>query len=154
MENTINISSNAVRSINKFMDKITDTCDQLIGALEVNKDGVSSYGVRITDKVMNSEFVDRVIWYLMVLKKYIFDLDKYSVDHFQDVESVKHIISHLLETSDKLKLKMIENSFFNNTYGDMVMEISDTIDNIILKMPAIDRELYIKSDNIEYKQAA
>ncbi len=116
------------------MDKISSTCDQLIGALEVSKEGVSSYGVRITDNLMDSEFVDRVIGYLLVLKKHMFNLRKHAPQHFQDAESIKHIIEHLLETSDKLKIKMLENNFFHNTYGMHVMEISEAIDKIIKKM--------------------
>ena len=117
------------------MDKIAGTCDQLIGALEVSKEGVSSYGMRITDKVMGTEFVDRVIGNLLLLKRHIFDLRKFAPDHFQDKEGIKHVVEHLLETSDKLKLKMLENNYFQRTYGYLVLEIDEMITHIIEKMP-------------------
>lgn len=135
MDNSINISTNTVRSITKLMDKITSTCDQLIGALEVSKDGVSSYGVKITDNAMSSEFVDRVVGYLLLLKKHMFDLKKHAHHHFKNASDCKHIVEHLLETTDKLKIKMLENIFFHNTYGLLVMEIAEAIDKIIEKMP-------------------
>lgn len=137
MENSINFSSNAVRSISKLMDKVGATCDQLIWALEVSKDGVSSYGVRITDNAMSTEFVDRVVGYLLLLKKHMFDLRKHVRTHmsFQQQHQIAHIVEHLLETEDKLKAKMIESNYFNNTYGYLVNDIFEMIEAVVRKFP-------------------
>lgn len=137
MENSINFSSNAVRSMSKLMDKVWATCDQLIGALEVSKDGVSSYGVRITDNAMSTEFVDRVVGYLLLLKKHMFDLRKHVRNHmsFQEQHQIAHIVEHLLETQDKLKAKRMENNYFNNTYGYLVDEIFEMLEAVVRKMP-------------------
>ncbi|MDD3262470.1 MAG: hypothetical protein PHR61_01380 [Candidatus Absconditabacteria bacterium] len=137
MENSLNFSSNAVRSMSKLMDKVGATCDQLIGALEVSKDGVSSYGVRITDNAMSTEFVDRVVGYLLLLKKHMFDLRKHVRTHmsFQEREQIAHVVEHLLETEDKLKAKMIENNYFNNTYGYLLEEIFEMLDAVVRKLP-------------------
>ncbi len=137
MTNTINFSTNTVKSVSKLMDKISSTCDQLIGTLEISKDGVSSYGVRITDNAMSTEFVDRVINNLLLLKKHMFDLRKHIHSHinFQDKSEIGHIIEHLFETQDKLKEKMIENNYFRNTYGYLVEEIFDMVDAVVEKFP-------------------
>lgn len=137
MENSLNFSSNAVRSMSKLMDKVWATCDQLIWALEVSKDGVSSYGVRITDNAMSTEFVDRVVGYLLLLKKHMFDLRKHVRTHmsFQEREQIAHVVEHLLETEDKLKAKMIENNYFNNTYGYLLEEIFEMLDAVVKKFP-------------------
>ncbi len=137
MENSLNFSSNAVRSISKLMDKVWATCDQLIGALEVSKDGVSSYGVRITDNAMSTEFVDRVVGYLLLLKKHMFDLRKHVRTHmsFQEREQIAHVVEHLLETQDKLGAKRLENNYFNNTYGYLVDEIFEMIEAVVRKFP-------------------
>lgn len=137
MENSLNFSSNAVRSMSKLMDKVWATCDQLIWALEVSKDGVSSYGVRITDNAMSTEFVDRVVGYLLLLKKHMFDLRKHVRTHmsFQEREQIAHVVEHLLETEDKLKAKMIENNYFNNTYGYLLEEIFEMLDAVVRKLP-------------------
>lgn len=119
------------------MDKVTSTCDDLIGALEVSKDGVSSYGVRITDNAMSTEFVDRVVGYLLLLKKHMFDLKKHVHTHmsFQEQDQIAHIVSHLLETEDKLKIKMVENNYFRSTYGYLVEEIVEMLDAVVKKLP-------------------
>jgi hypothetical protein len=119
------------------MDKIWSTCDQLIGVLEISKDGVSSYGVRITDNAMSTEFVDRVVWYLLLLKKHMFDLKKHIHNHknFQEKKEISSIIEHLLETQDKLKIKMIENNYFYKTYWYLIEEIFDMIENVVEKFP-------------------
>jgi len=105
--------------------------------LEVSKDGVSSYGVRITDNAMSTEFVDRVVGYLLLLKKHMFDLRKHVRTHmsFQEREQISHVVEHLLETEDKLKAKMIENNYFNNTYGYLLEEIFEMLDAVVKKFP-------------------
>jgi hypothetical protein len=97
MENSLSYSSNAVRSVGKLMDKIGATCDQLMGVLEVSKDGVGSYGVRITEDIMSTEFVDRIVIYLLLLKKHIADLRKHALTQFQSEDEVHAIIAQLIE---------------------------------------------------------
>jgi hypothetical protein len=137
MENSLNISTNAVRSVTRLMDKVSATCDQLMGALEVSKDGVSSYGSRISNNAMSTEFVDRVVSYLLLLKKHMFDLRRNVTNHtnLQQKEDIAQIVEHLLETQDKLKLRMIENNYFHTTYGYLVEEIFEMIDAIVKKLP-------------------
>ena len=135
MEQGVNYSVNTVRAVSNLMDKIGATCDQLLGVLEVTKGGVSSYGVKITDDVMSSEFVDKVIIYLLLLKKHLYDLDKHTASHFAAQEDVHTILAHLLEMGDKLKTKMIENSYFHTTYGYLVEEVVENIGAIVEKLP-------------------
>ncbi len=116
MEQGFNYSTNTVRSVNNLIDKIGATCDQLIGVLELSKDGVSSYGVRITDDAMSTEFVDKVIVYLLLLKKHLYDLSKHATTHFGAQEDVHAILAHLIEMGDKLSAKMVESLYFQNTY--------------------------------------
>jgi len=137
MNNSINFTNNAVRSVSRLMDKIGSTCDQLIWVLEVSKDGISSYGTRITENAMSTEFVDRVVGYLLLLKKHMFDLRKNIRNHgnFQESHQVSHVVEHLLETQDKLKTKMLENNYFRNTYGYLVEEIFEMSDAVVRKLP-------------------
>jgi hypothetical protein len=105
--------------------------------LEVSKDGVSSYGVRITENAMSTEFVDRVVGYLLLLKKHMFDLRKHVHTHvnFQQEHQIAHIVEHLLETQDKLNAKRIESNYFNNTYGYLIDEIFEMVDAVVRKFP-------------------
>lgn len=135
MENSLSYSPNTVRSVGKLMDKIGATCDQLIGVLNVSKDGVGSYSVRVTEEVMSTEFVDRVILYLWLLQKHIADLRKHALTQFQSEDEVHAIVAQLIEMSDKLKAKMVENNYFHNTYGYLVDDILFAIKGIVEKMP-------------------
>ena len=135
MENTLGYSLNTARSVTKLMDKIGTTCDQLMGVLELSKDGVGSYSVRITEDVMSSEFVDRVVTYLLLLQKHITDLRKHAITQFQAEDEVHAIIGQLITMWDALKSKMIENNYFHNTYGYLVEDILFAIEGIKEKMP-------------------
>lgn len=135
MEQGFNYSTNTVRSVNNLIDKIGATCDQLIGVLELSKGGVSSYGVRITDDAMSTEFVDKVIVYLLLLKKHLYDLSKHATTQFGAQEDVHAIIAHLVEMGDKLNTKMVESVYFHNTYGYLVEEIVENIGAITAKLP-------------------
>lgn len=86
---------------------------------------------------MSTEFVDRVVGYLLLLKKHMFDLRKHVRTHvsFQEQHQVKHIVEHLLETQDKLSVKRLENNYFNNTYGYLVDEIFEMIEAVVRKFP-------------------
>lgn len=97
MENSLSYSSNTVRAVTKLMDKIGTTCDQLMGVLELSKDGVGSYSVRITEDVMSSEFVDRVITYLLLLQKHVSDLRKHAITQFQSEDEVHAIVAQLID---------------------------------------------------------
>lgn len=135
MEQGLNYSNNTVRSVTKLMSKIESTCDQLLDVLEVTKWWVSSYGVRITDDLMGTEFVDRVVIYLLLLKKHLYDLNKHVATQFQMQEDVHTIIAHLIEMWDKLNTKMFENNYFHNTYWYLVEEIVENIGAIVDKLP-------------------
>ena len=135
MEQGFNHSTNTVRAVSKLMDKIGSTCDQLLGVLELSKGSVSSYGVKITDDLMGTEFVDRVVIYLLLLKKHLYDLSKHASTQFEAQDDVHGIIAHLTEMWDKLNTKMLENNYFHNTYGYLVEDIVENIDAITQKLP-------------------
>lgn len=137
MNNSTNTltAQNTVRATTKYMDRVVDACNQLIWALEANKDEVTSFGIKVTDNVMKNEYVDRVLGYLELLKKLTIDLKKYAHTHFTDEKAVKDIIEHLNVTSDKLHAKMIENNFFFEHYSLKVLEITQTIKRIQENLP-------------------
>jgi len=128
-------AQNTVRATAKFMDKVVDACAQLIGALEANKEEVTSFGIKVTDNIMKNEYVDRVLGYLDLLKKLTLDLKKHAHIHFTDENAVKHIMEHLNTTSEKLTAKMLENSFFFNHYSLRVLEITQNIKKIQENIP-------------------
>jgi len=128
--------------------------------LEVSKDGVSSYAVRITDNAMSTEFVDRVVGYLLLLKKHMFDLRRHVRTHmsFQEKEQIAHVVEHLLETQDKLSAKRIESNYFNNTYCYLLDEISEMVEAVVRKFPVnlVDQSKIIKMNTAssDLKKAA
>ena len=132
MNNSCNTvtAHNTVRSATRMMDKVIDSCTQLIGALEATKEEVTSFGTKLTDNVMKNEYVDRVLGYLEMLQKFTMDLKKHAHTHFTDGKSVKELLDQLHTYSDKLHAKMLENSFFFNHFSLRVLEITQTIKKI------------------------
>jgi hypothetical protein len=78
MDNKLNsIPSSSINVVNKLIDKINSTCDALLATLEFNSDTVSSYNMTILGRMnMNSEFMDRVVTNIIVLKSHLADLRK------------------------------------------------------------------------------
>ncbi len=137
MNNTINFSTTTLNSVSRLASKVSSTCDQLIVVLEISVDSVSSYGVRISSKAMSTDFVDRVVSNLLLVKKHMFDLRKNIRHHenFQSSESISSTIEHLLVTRDKLTIARQENNYFHNTYWYLLDEINEMIDAVVLKLP-------------------
>lgn len=84
---------------------------------------------------MSTEFVDKVVIYLLLLKKHLYDLRKHASTQFKAQDDVHGILSHLIEMGDKLTTKMVENNYFHNTYGYLVEEIVENIGAIVEKLP-------------------
>ena len=137
MENSLNLGSriNTTGSINKLVSNINQTCDALLGALEFTTGGVSSYSTKITENVMNSEFVDRVVNNILLLKGHLNDIKKHAYSLELSIKEVEELTTNLLETSDKLTSLMQENIYFNDTFGYLVQEITRKIPQVINKIP-------------------
>lgn len=78
MDNSLNsIQSSSIDRVNALIDKINSTCDALLSALEVNSNSASSFNMTIVNRMnINSEFMDRVVTNIIVLKSHLMDLKR------------------------------------------------------------------------------
>ncbi|HRX63667.1 MAG TPA: hypothetical protein P5060_01030 [Candidatus Absconditabacterales bacterium] len=131
MNNLNSFTPASINKINALVDKINATCDALISALDFNTESVSSYNMTIVDRMnMNSEFIDRVVTNIVVMKTHLSELKK-GMEIIEDTLDLKNIVSGLQDTSDKLNELLINDNNFNNVYSMAVMEIQDMIGQVM-----------------------
>jgi hypothetical protein len=73
MESLNSIQSN--EKLSNLMDKINETCDALISALEVNAQSVGEYGGCVAHQI-NTEYVDILIKNILKIKYHLLRLEK------------------------------------------------------------------------------
>ena len=131
MDSLNSLTPESINKINVLVDKINATCDALLGALDVNTESVSSYNMTIVDRMnMNSEFIDRVVTNIVVMKTHLSELKK-GMEIIEDTLDLKNIVSGLQDTSDKLNELLINDNNFNNVYSMAVMEIQELISQVM-----------------------
>lgn len=132
--NSLNsLTPESINKINALVDKINATCDALLSALEFNTESVSSYNMTIVDRMnMNSEFIDKVVTNIIVMKTHLSELKKGMEGNIiGDTLDLQNIVSGLQDTSDKLNELLISDNNFNNVYSMAVMEIQDMIGQVM-----------------------
>lgn len=131
--NSLNTPSSSVNTVNALIDKINSTCDALMSALELNTQTVSSYGWTIVQRMdMNSEFIDRVVTNIIVMKSHLAELKKWINDNLlKDTWDLQTIVSGLMETSDKLNELLLSDNNFNNVYSMPIIEIQNMISELL-----------------------
>jgi hypothetical protein len=137
MENSLNLGSriNTTGSINKIVSNINQTCNALMGALEFTTHSASSYGTKITENVMNSEFVDRVVNNILLLNHHLTDLKKNIHGMELNTNELEELTSNLLETSDKLTNLVSTSLYFSNTFGYIVEKTIKNISKVVERIP-------------------
>ncbi|MBU0627455.1 hypothetical protein KKG31_00695 [Patescibacteria group bacterium] len=129
----LRISSESGRNINKLIDKINSTCNDLLDTLTLKPDAVGNYGVIISQK-LDTEFVDRIVRNIWILKAHLKDL-KANMDEELSDERVENIANGLLETSDQLNQFVSSNGFFHNSFGWAIEEVNTMISKILDRLP-------------------
>ena len=73
MESTNSIQSN--ENLANLMDKINETCDALISALEINAESVGQYGGWVAHQI-STEYIDLLIKNILKIKYHLLRLEK------------------------------------------------------------------------------
>lgn len=134
MNNSLNsIPSSSINTVNVLIEKINSTCDALMAALEFNSQTVSDYNMTIVDRMnINSEFIDRVVTNIIVMKSHLADLKKWINEGLiRDTWDLETLVSWLKETSDKLNELLLSDNNFNNIYSMPINEIQTLIDQLL-----------------------
>ena len=100
MESINSIQSN--EKLSNLMDKINETCDALISALEVNAQSVGEYGWWVAHQI-STEYVDLLIKNILKIKYHLLRLERELNNWLiNSQEELKCIVEWLLNTIDTI----------------------------------------------------
>ena len=123
-------SSNSIQSNEKLanlMDKINETCNALISALEINAQSVWEYGGWIAHKI-NTEYIDILIKNILKIKYHLLRLEKeLNNGLISSQEELKYIIGWLLDTIDAIDTVCANDGYLRNQFSFATDELKDLI---------------------------
>ena len=123
-------SINSIQSSEKLpqlMDKINETCNALISALEVNAQSIGEYGGWIAHKI-STEYIDILIKNLLKIKYHLQRLQK-ELDNglITSEEELKCIVWWLLDTLDTIDSVCLNDWYLRNQFSFATDELKDMI---------------------------
>ena len=123
-------SINSIQSsekLSQLMDKINETCNALISALEVNAQSIGEYGGWITHKI-STEYIDILIKNLLKIKYHLQRLQK-ELDNglITSEEELKYIVWWLLDTLDTIDSVCWNDWYLRNQFSFATDELKDMI---------------------------
>ena len=138
MESVNSIQSN--EKLSNLMDKINETCNALISALEINAESVGAYGGWVTHQI-NTEYIDILIKNILKIKYHLLRLEKELNNGLVDSqEELKLIVGWLLDTIDTIDTVCANDWYLRNQFSFATDELKDLItkmlDEIIISVRA------------------
>ena len=125
MESVNSIQSNEKPS--NIMDKISETCNALISALEVNAQSVWEYGGWVAHQI-STEYIDILIKNILKIKYHLMRLEKeLNNGLISSEEELKCIIWWLLDTMDTIDTVCANDGYLRNQFSFATDELKDLI---------------------------
>lgn len=125
MESVNSIQSN--EKLSNLMDKINETCNALISALEVNAQSVGEYGGWVAHQI-NTEYVDILIKNILKIKYHLIRLQKeLNNSLISSEEELKCIIWWLLDTMDTIDTVCANDGYLRNQFSFATDELKELI---------------------------
>ena len=125
MESLNSVQSN--EKLSNLMDKISETCNALISALEVNAQSVGEYGGWVAHQI-NTEYVDLLIKNILKIKYHLFRLEKELNNWLiTSKEELKDIVGWLLETLDTIDSICTTDWYLRNQFSFVIEELKTMI---------------------------
>ena len=129
MESANSIQSN--EKLSNLMDKINETCDALVSALEVNAESVGQYGGWIAHQI-NTEYIDLLIKNILKIKYHLFRLEKELNNWLiSSQDELKYIVEWLLDTIDTIDTVCANDGYLRNQFSFATDELKDLITKIL-----------------------
>ena len=127
-------SLNSIQSSEKLsnlMDKINETCNALISALEVNAESVGQYGGWVAHQI-NTEYVDILIKNILKIKYHLIRLEKeLNKWLITSEDELKCIVGWLLDTIDTIDTVCVNNGYLRNEFSFATDELKDLITKML-----------------------
>ena len=125
MESLNSIQSN--EKLSNLMDKINETCDALISALEVNAQSVGEYGGWVAHQI-STEYVDILIKNILKIKYHLLRLEKELNNWLiSSEEELKYIVWWLLDTIDTIDTVCANDWYLRNQFSFATDELKEMI---------------------------
>ena len=125
MESVNSIQSN--EKLTNLMDKINETCNALISALEVNAESVGQYGGWVAHQI-TTEYIDLLIKNILKIKYHLVRLEKeLNNGLISSQEELKFIIGWLLDTLDTIDTVCANDGYLRNQFSFATDELKDLI---------------------------
>ena len=129
MESTNSVQSN--EKLSNLMDKINETCDALISALEINAQSVGEYGWWIAHQI-STEYVDLLIKNILKIKYHLLRLEKeLNNGLINSQEELKCIVEWLLNTIDAIDTVCINDGYLRNQFSFATDELKELITKML-----------------------
>ena len=129
MESTNLIQSN--EKLSNLMDKINETCNALISALEINAESVGQYGGWVAHQI-STEYIDILIKNILKIKYHLFRLEKeLNNGLITSEEELKCIVGGLLDTIDTIDTVCANDGYLRNEFSFATDELKDLITKML-----------------------
>lgn len=114
--NEINTLSSTTTKLTHLVDKIANTCEALVSALECTTEQTSQYGGGIVHS-FDSEYVDIVIRTLLQLRVYAIRLKK-ELDNglIQSQHDLSLLVEGMQDLEDKITTLLMQNGSIRNNF--------------------------------------
>ena len=113
------------------MDKINETCNALISALEVNAQSVGEYGGGVAHKI-NTEYIDLLIKNILKIKYHLLRLEKeLNNGLITSQDELKYIVGWLLDTMDTIDTVCANDGYLRNQFSFATDELKDLITKML-----------------------
>ena len=129
MESTNSIQSN--EKLSNLMDKINETCDALISALEVNAQSVWEYGGWVAHQI-STEYIDILIKNILKIKYHLVRLEKELNNGLINSEyELNCIVEWLLDTIDTIDTVCANDGYLRNQFSFATDELKELITKML-----------------------
>ena len=129
MESSNSILSN--EKLSNLIDKINETCNALISALEINAESVGGYSWWVAHQI-NTEYIDILIKNILKIKYHLLRLEKELNNWFaSSQDELKYIIWGLLDTIDTIDTVCANDGYLRNQFSFATNELKDLITKML-----------------------
>ena len=129
MESSNSILSN--EKLSNLIDKINETCNALISALEVNAESVGEYSGWIAHKI-NTEYIDILIKNILKIKYHLVRLEKeLNNGLISSQDELKFIVGWLLDTVDTIDTVCANDGYLRNQFSFATDELKELITKML-----------------------
>ena len=129
MESANSIQSN--EKLSSLMEKIDETCNALMSALEVNAQSIGEYGGWVAHQI-NTEYVDLLIKNILKIKYHLFRLEKeLNNGLISSQEELKCIVGWLLDTIDTIDTVCANDGYLRNQFSFATDELKELITKML-----------------------